>query len=113
MCSLVPISVVYYDTEGNTLATVSQPVTTGSNVVRASADNVPEGYKLTGAALVTVTVDYKGNCTPAMAEFVYKAPDPVTVPIEIVYRDEDGEVLANLIVAMQELYAATENYYAN
>lgn len=88
----VPMTVHYYDQTGAVLAYETVEVITGENRIRAKNALVPAGYTLQSDNVVDVTVDYKGNCTPSAVDFVYKAPDPVTVSIAVSYRDEDGVV---------------------
>lgn len=86
---MVPIN--YEDTDGKLLASDQMNLTTGTHEIIANNGMVGPGYTLQGANKQTVTVDDKGNATPPVVTFVYKAPVPADIPVS--YQDTEGKSL--------------------
>ncbi len=76
------IPVYYMSTAGERLYTEVLTLSEGRTTVRADSARVPQGYVLTGASQVTVTVSSSGVASPASATFTYylQATDPPVTP---------------------------------
>ncbi len=78
---------VQYKKDGAEFFSEQKTITAPGGSVEARADQTPSGYKLDGAASVTVTVDGQGNASPNPVVFNYVAtvtetPIPVGAPID-------------------------------
>ncbi|NLE70173.1 MAG: hypothetical protein GX611_08290 [Clostridiales bacterium] len=103
---MVPIN--YEDTDGKLLASDQMNLSTGTHEIIANNGFVEPGYTLQGANKQTVTVDDKGNATPPVVTFVYKAPVPADVPVY--YKDTEDKVLHE---ETQRLMMGTHEIIAN
>lgn len=94
--AVVPIT--YKDTDGVTLHNTSVTLSAGVNTVSANDRLVPQGYTLTSARTVSVSVNTSGVASPAGVTFTYQAPPrAVTAQVTIYYKDQDGTELAQEI----------------
>ena len=90
----VQVGILYRDEQGAELGKDSFTARLGKNTVTANDSKVPQGYLLTSARSVEVTVNEDETATPASVEFIYKAPlPPVQVNVPIIYVDDQGTQL--------------------
>ncbi|HHX20680.1 MAG TPA: hypothetical protein GX722_02705 [Clostridiales bacterium] len=90
----VQVGILYRDEQGAELGKDSFTARLGKNTVTANDSKVPQGYLLTSARSVEVTVNEDETATPSAVEFIYKAPlPPVQVNVPIIYVDDQGTQL--------------------
>lgn len=90
------IPVYYMTTAGVRLYTEVLTLAEGRTTVRANNARVPQGYVLTGASQVTVTVSSQGAANPGSVTFTYflqATNPPVTAGVTVNYLDEGSALL--------------------
>ena len=77
------VPIYYMSTTGDRIYTDVVTLSEGRTTLRANPARVPEGYVLTSAAQVTVTVSSNGTPTPGSVTFTYQKPaDPTAAPTD-------------------------------
>ncbi len=105
------VSIYYVDTNGNTLAgPQTETLDPGTYTYYADAGMVPDGYTLTSASEVQVTVSEDGTTTPDTVVFTYQAPVSQGF-VSIYYVDTNGNTLAG--PQTETLDPGTYTYYAD
>lgn len=94
------LPVYYRDIYNNLIASETRVVSQGTQLVRADASKLPQGYYLSGSTDAVVTVTSYGTAAPSSVTFVVTAmaaqtQTPAYFSVPVSYRDELGNVLYN------------------
>jgi len=99
------VPIYYRSNDGKQLFTEVVTLSEGRTTLRANAARVPQGYVLTGASQVMVTVSSNGTPSPASVIFTYYLPattPPATAMVTVNYLDESNVRLNTQMLSLTQ-----------
>lgn len=105
----VYVPIFYKDIYNQVVASEYRQLNMGTQLVKADASKLPQGYYVSGASDVVVVVNSNRTVTPSEVSFIVSRTQPVTPPpstfyVPVRYQDEAGNVLRTAQEAVQPGY---------
>ena len=110
------IAISYKDIYNQLVATEYRTLKQGSQMVKADAGKLPQGYYLSSVTEAVVNVNNQGTASPSELVFIVsrtaQPPQPSTFTVPVVYKDEQGKELTRTTAPVQPGYTTvTANDY--
>jgi len=96
----VLLPVYYKDIYNQVVASETRVLTAGSQLVKADPNRLPQGYYISGASDIVVSVSAAGVAAPSEVSFIVSrlvqtTPQPTQFYVPVRYQDEAGNLLQN------------------